>query len=152
MYLNIKPAQDFANKSVRRQTETSGEERLEHNQLAFRLGDFLRPRDTSNPAAKVTQPLHILHVDRRHPRHAKIQRIAGAQLLRLQTTQRLLRRGVGRRRSGSGRRGGRHRYVPSAAVGGLLHSSQISGEQEHDGQTSSKTVEKAARVFMERGK
>jgi hypothetical protein len=163
MYLNVKPAQDFANKSVRRQAETGGEERLEHNQLALRLGDFLRPRDTSN-AAEVTQPLHILHADRRHPRHAKINRIAGAQLLRHQTAQHLLRRGVGRRRgggrrrgvgrrrSGSGRRGGRHRYVPSAAAGGLLHSSQISGEQEHDGQMSSKTVKKAARVFTERRK
>jgi hypothetical protein len=135
MYLNVKPAQDFANKLVRRQAETGGEERLEHNQLAFRLGDFLRPRDTSDSAAKVTQPLHILHVDRRHPRHAEIHR-----------------RGVGRRRSGSRRRGGRHRYVPSAAAGGLLHSSQISSEQEQGGQTSSKTVEKAARVFTERRK
>jgi hypothetical protein len=34
----------------------------------------------------------------------------------------------------------------------LLHSSQISGEQKQGGQTSSKTVEKAARVFTERGK
>jgi hypothetical protein len=48
MYLNVKPAQDFANKSVRRQAETGGEERLEHNQLALRLGDFLRPQDTRN--------------------------------------------------------------------------------------------------------
>jgi hypothetical protein len=152
MYLNVKPAQDFANKSVHRQAETGGEERLEHNQLALRLGDFLRPWDTSNSTAKVTQPLHILHADRRHPRHAKIHRITGAQLLRHQTTQRLLRRGVGRRCSGSRRRGGRHRYVPSAAAGGLLHSSQISGEQEQGGQTSSKTVEKAARVFTESGK
>ena len=64
MYLNVEPAQDFANKSVRRQAETGGEERLEHNQLALRLGDFLRHWDTSNVAAKVTQPLHILHADR----------------------------------------------------------------------------------------
>ena len=34
----------------------------------------------------------------------------------------------------------------------MLHSSQISGEQEQGGQTSSKTVEKVARVFTERGK
>jgi hypothetical protein len=152
MDLNVKSAQDFSNKSVRRQAETSGEERLEHNQLAFRLGDFLRPRDTSDSAAKVTQPLHILHADRRHPRHTKIHRIAGAQLLRRHSTQRFLRRRVGRRRSSSRRRRGRHRYVPSAAAGGLLHSSQISGEQEQGGQASSKIVEKAARVFTERGK
>jgi hypothetical protein len=152
MDLNIKSAQDFSNKSVRRQAETSGEERLEHNQLAFRLGDFLRPRDTSDSPAKVTQSLHILHADRRHPQHTKIHRIAGAQLLRRHSTQRFLRRRVGRRHSGSRRRRGRHRYVPSAAVCGLLHSSKISGEQEQGGQTSSKTVEKAARVFTERGK
>ena len=152
MYLNVKPAQDFANKSERRQAETGGEERLEHNQLALWLGDFLRPRDTSDSAAKVTKSLHILHADRRHPRHTKINRIAGAQLLRRHSTQRFLRRRVGRRRSGSRIRRGRHRYVPSAAAGGLLHSSQISGEQEQGGQTSSKTVEKAARVFTERGR
>jgi hypothetical protein len=152
MDLNAKSAQDFSNKSVRRQAETGGEERLEHNQLTFRRGDFLHPRDTSDSVAKVTQPLHILHADRRHPRHTKINRIAGAQLLRRHSTQRFLRRRVGRRRSGSGRRRGRHRYVPAAAAGGLLHSSQISGEQEQGGQTSSKTVEKAARVFTERGR
>jgi hypothetical protein len=152
MDLNVKSAQDFSNKSVRRQAETSGEECLEHNQFGFRLGDFLRPRDTSDSPAKVTQPLHILHADRRHPRHTKIHHLAGAQLLRRHSTQHFLRRRVGRRRSGSRIRRGRHRYVPSAAAGALLHSSQISGEQEQGGQTSSKTVEKAARVFTERGK
>jgi hypothetical protein len=152
MDLNAKSAQDFSNKLMRRQAETSGEERLEHNQLTFWRGDFLRPRDTSDSVAKVTQPLHILHADRRHPRHTKINRIVGAQLLRRHGTQRFLRRRVGRRCSGSGRRRGRHRYVPSAAAGGLLHSSQISGEQEQAGQTSSKTVEKAARIITERGR
>jgi hypothetical protein len=53
MDLNVKPAQDISNKSVHRQAETSGKERLEHNQLAFRLGDFLHPRHTSDSAAKV---------------------------------------------------------------------------------------------------
>jgi hypothetical protein len=152
MDLNVKSAQDFSHKSMRRQAKTSGKERLEHNQLTFRLGDLLRPWDTSDSAAKVTKPLHILHADRGHLRHAEIHRIAGAQLLRRNCAQRLLRRRVGRRRSGSRRRRGRHRYVPSAAAGGLLHSSQISGEQEQGGQTSSKKVEKAARVFMEHGK
>jgi hypothetical protein len=152
MDLNAKSAQDFSNKSVRRQAETGGEEPLEHNQLPFWRGDFLLPQDTGDSAPKVTQPLHILHADRRHPRHTKIHRIAGVQLLRRQSTQGLLGRRVGRRRSGSRRRRGRHRYVPSAAAGGFLHSSQISGEQEQGGQTSSKTVEKAARVFTERGR
>jgi hypothetical protein len=64
----------------------------------------------------------------------------------------LLRRRVGRRRSGSRRRRGRHRYVSSAASVGLLHTGQISDEQEQGGQTSSEQFEKAVRVFAERGK
>ena len=67
MDLNVKSAQDFSNKSVRRQAETGGEERLEHNQLSFRLGNFLRPRDASNSAAKVAQSLHIFNAGSRHP-------------------------------------------------------------------------------------
>jgi hypothetical protein len=137
---------------VRRQAKTSGKERLEHNQLAFWLGDLLRPRDTSDSATKVTKLLHILHADRGHPRHTEIHRIAGAQLLRRHSAQRLLRRRVGWRRSGSRRRRGRHRYVPSAAAGGLLHTGQISSELGQEGQMSSKRFEKAVRVFAERGK
>jgi hypothetical protein len=113
--------------------------------------DLLRPRDTSDSVAKVTKLLHILHADRGHPRHTKIHCVAGAQLLHRHSAQRLLRRRVDRRRSGSRRRG-RHRYVPSAAAGGLLHTGQISGEQEQGGQASSKRFEKAVRVFAERGK
>jgi hypothetical protein len=152
MDLDVESAQDFSHKSVRRQVKTSGKERLEHNQLAFWLGDLLRPRDTSDSAAKVTKLLHILHADRGHPRHTEIQRIAGVQLLRHHSAQRLLRRCVCRRRSGSRRRRGRHRYVLSAAAGGLLHTGQIAGEQEQGGQTSSKRFGKAVRVFAERGK
>jgi hypothetical protein len=151
MDLDVKSAQDFSNKSMRRQAKTSGKERLEHNQLAFRLGDLLRPWDTSDSAAKVTKLLHILHADRGHPRHTETHRISVAQLLHRHSAQRLLRRRVGRWRSSSRRRS-RHRYVPSATAGGLLHSGQISGEQEQGGQTSSKKVKKAARVFTERGK
>jgi hypothetical protein len=150
--LDVKSAQDFSHESVRRSAKTSSKERLEDNQLAFWIGDLLRPRDTSDSAAKVTKLLHILHVDRGHPRHTEIHRVTGAQLLRRHSAQRLLRRRVGRRRSGSRRRRGRHRYVPSAAAGGLLHTGQISGEQEQGGQTSSKRFEKAVRVFAERGK
>jgi hypothetical protein len=91
MDLDVESAQDFSHKSVRRQAKTSGKERLEHNQLAFWLGDLLRPRDTSESAAKVTKLLHILHVDRGHPRDTKIHRIAGAQLLLRHSAQRLLR-------------------------------------------------------------
>jgi hypothetical protein len=54
MDLDVKSAHDFSHKSVRRQAKTSGKERLEHNQLAFQLGDLLRPRDTSDSAAKET--------------------------------------------------------------------------------------------------
>jgi hypothetical protein len=93
-----------------------------------------------------------LHADRGHPRHTEIHCITGAQLLRRHSAQRLLRRRVGRRCSGIRRRRGRHSYVPSAAAGGLLHTGQISGEQEQGGQTSSKRLEKAVRVFAERGK
>jgi hypothetical protein len=93
-----------------------------------------------------------LHANRGHPRCAEIHRAAGAQLLRRHSAQRLPRRRVGRRRSGSRRRRGRHHYVPSAAAGGLLHTGQISDEQEQGGQTSSERFEKAVRVFVERGK
>jgi hypothetical protein len=150
--LDVESAQDFSHESMRRQAKTSGKERLEDNQLAFWLGDLLRPRDPSDSAAKVTKLLHILHANRGHPRHTEIHRVVGAQLLRRHSAQRLLRRCVGRRRSGSKRRRGRHRYVPSAAAGGLLHTGQISGEQEQGGQTSNERFEKAVRVFAERGK
>jgi hypothetical protein len=150
--LDVESAQDFSHESMRRQAKTSGKERLEDNQLTFRLGDLLRPRDTSDSTANVTKLLHILHADRGHPRHTEIHCVADAQLLRRHSAQRLLKRRIGRRRSGNRRRRGRHRYVPSAAAGGLLHTGQISGEQEQGGQTSSERFEKAVRVFTELGK
>jgi hypothetical protein len=113
---------------------------------------LLRPRDTCHSAAKITKLLHVLHADRGHPRHPELHCVAGAQLLRRHMAQRLLRRRVGRRRSGSRRGRGRHRYVPSSAAGGLLHTGQISDEQEQGGQTSSERFEKAIRVFAVRGK
>jgi hypothetical protein len=133
MDLNVKSTQDFSNKSVRRQAESSDKERLEHNQLTFRLGDFLRPRDTSDSAAKVTKPLHILHADRRHPRHTKIHRVAGAQLLRRHSTQRFLGRRVSRWRSSS-----RGRRSPA--------------NKSKEGRRVTRRWKKAARVFTERGK
>ena len=96
MDLDVKSAQDFSHKSMRGQTKASSEKSLEDNQLTFWLGDLLRPRDTSDSAAKVTKLLHILHADRGHPRHTEIHRIVGAQLLHRHSTQRLLRRRVGR--------------------------------------------------------
>jgi hypothetical protein len=137
---------------MRGQSKTSSEESLEDNQFAFWLGDLLRPRDTSHSTAKITKLLHVLHTNRGHPRHPELHCVAGAQLLRRHMAQRLLRRRVGRRRSDSRRGRGRHRYVPSAAAGGLLHTGQISDEQEQGGQTSSERFEKAIRVFAVRGK
>jgi hypothetical protein len=137
---------------MRGQTKASGEERLEDNQLAFWLGDLLRPQDTCHSAAKITKLLHVLHADRGHPRHAELHCVAGTQLLRRHIAQRLLGRRAGRWCSGSRRGRGQHHYVPSATAGGLLHTGQISNEQEQGGQTSSERFEKAVRVFSERGK
>jgi hypothetical protein len=125
---------------------------LEDNQLAFWLGDLLRPRDTCHSAAEITKLLHVLHADRGHPRHAELHCVTGAQLLCCHIAQRLLGRRADWRCSGSRRGRGRHRYVPSAAAGGLLHMGQISDEQEQGGQTSSKRFEEEVRVFAERGK
>jgi hypothetical protein len=149
--LDVESTQNFSHKSMRGQTKASGEKSLEDNQLAFRLGDLLRPRDTCHSAAEITKLLHVLHVDRGHPRHAELHCVVGVQLLR-HIAQRLLGQRAGRRCSGSRRGRGRHRYVPSAAAGGLLHTGQISDEQEQGGQASSERFEKEVRVFAERGK
>ena len=55
-----------------RQTKASGEKRFKHDQLALRLGDLLRPRNTPHSAAKISKLLHILNTDRGDPRHAKL--------------------------------------------------------------------------------
>jgi hypothetical protein len=93
-----------------------------------------------------------LHADRGHPRHPELHCVAGAQLLCRHMAQRLLRRRVSRWCSGSRRGRRRHRYVPSAVAGGLLHTGQIFDEQEQGGQTSSERFEKAVRGFAVRGK
>jgi hypothetical protein len=150
--LDVEPTQDFSHKSMCGQAKASSEKSLEHNQLAFWLWDLLRPRDTCHSTAEITKLLHVLHADRGHPRHTELHCITGAQLLLCHIAQCLPGRRASRRCSGSRRRRGRHRYVPSAAVGGLLHTGQISDEQEQGEQTSSERFEKAARVFVERGK
>jgi hypothetical protein len=43
-------------------------------------------------------------------------------------------------------------YLGGSVTGGLLHTGQISGEQEQGGQTSSERFEKAVRVFADREK
>jgi hypothetical protein len=63
MDLNVESVQHFSNKSVRRQAETGSEERLEHNQLPFQLGNFLRPRDVGNSAAKVNRCISCTRTD-----------------------------------------------------------------------------------------
>jgi hypothetical protein len=150
--LDVEPSQNFSHKPICGQTKSGSEKSLEHNQFAFRLGDLLRPRDTCHSAAEITKLLHVLHVDRGHPRHAELNCVTGAQLLCRHSAQRLLGRRAGRWCSGSRRGRGRHRYVPSAAAGGLLNTGQISDEQEQGGQTSSERFKKAVRVFTERGK
>jgi hypothetical protein len=114
--------------------------------------DLLCPRDTCHSAAKIPKLLHVLHTDRGHPRHAELHCVAGAQLLCRHIAQRLLGRRAGRWCIGSRRGRGWHGYVPSAAAGGLLHTGQISDEQEQGGQTSSERFEKEVRVFAECGK
>jgi hypothetical protein len=104
VYLDVESTQNFSHKSMRGQTKASGEKSLEGDQLAFRLGDLLCPRDTRHSAAEIPKLLHVLHTDRGHPRHAELHCVAGAQLLCRHIAQRLLGRRAGRRRI-SNRRG-----------------------------------------------
>jgi hypothetical protein len=150
--LDVESTQNFSHKSMHGQTKANGEKSLEDDQLAFRLGDLLCPRDTCHSAAKIPKLLHVLHTDQGHPRHTELHCVAGAQLLRRHIAQCLLGRRAGRRCIGSRRGRGRHGYVQSEAAGGLLHTGQIFDEQEQGGQTSSERFEKEVRVFVERGK
>jgi hypothetical protein len=76
--LDVESTQNFSHKSLRGQTKASGEKNLEDDQLAFRLGDLLCPRDMCHSAAKIPKLLHVLHTDRAHPRHAELHCVAGA--------------------------------------------------------------------------
>jgi hypothetical protein len=152
MDLDVESMQNFSHKPMSGQTKASGEKSFEDDQLAFQLGDLLCPRDTCHSAAKIPKLLHVFHTNRGHPRHAELHCVAGAQLRPRHITQRPLGRRAGRRCIGSRRGRGRHGYVPSVAVGGLLHTGQISDEQEKGGQTSSERFEREFRVFAERGK
>jgi hypothetical protein len=58
-----------------RQAKASDEKCLKNDQLALRLGNLLRPWDTLNPAAKISQLLHILHADRGNLQNAELHRI-----------------------------------------------------------------------------
>jgi hypothetical protein len=68
--LDLESLKDLRHKAMCGQAKASGEKRLKHDQLALRLGNLLRPRDTPNSAAKINQLLHILHADRGNPRNA----------------------------------------------------------------------------------
>jgi hypothetical protein len=140
--LDLESTQDLCHESIRRQTKASGEKGLEDDQFAFWHGDLLRPRDTRHSAAKISKMLHVVHADRGHPRHDKFHCVTRMQLLRRHVAQRALGRCAGRRCIGSKRGRGRHGYVPSAAAGGLLHTDQISDEQEQGGRASGQTVSK----------
>jgi hypothetical protein len=65
--LDLKSSQDLRHKAMHRQAKASGEKSLENDQLALGLGNLLRPRDTPNSTAKISQLLHILHTDQGNP-------------------------------------------------------------------------------------
>jgi hypothetical protein len=95
--------------------------------------------------------LHVMHADRGHPRRAEFHCVAGTQLLRRHIAQRLLGRFASRWRISSRRGRGRHGYVSSVAAGGLLHTGQISDEQDKEGRRASGRFEKEVRVLAARG-
>jgi hypothetical protein len=140
--LDLESTQDLRHESMRRQTKASGEKGLEDDQLVFWLGDLLRPWDTRHSAAKISKLLQVLHTDRGHPQQAEFHCVTRIQLLRRHVAQCVLGRCTSQRCISSRRGRGRHGYIPSAAAGGLLHTGQISDEQEQGGQASGQTVSK----------
>jgi hypothetical protein len=140
--LELKPTQNLCHKSMRRKTKAGCEKGPEDDQLAFWLGDLLRPWDTRHSAAKISKLLHVVHADQGHPRRAEFHCVTRMQLLRRHIAQRALGRCAGRWCIGGGRGRGRHGYVPSAAADGLLHTGQIFDEQEQGGQASGQMVSK----------
>jgi hypothetical protein len=117
---------------------------FKNDQLAFWLGDLLRPRDTPHSAAKISKLLHILHTDRGHPRHAKLHCITRLQLLHRHVAQSVLGRCAGRRCISSRWRRGRHGYVPAA--GGLLDAARSPTSRSKEGKRAGERFLKAARV------
>jgi hypothetical protein len=63
MNLDLESPHDLRHESMCRQTKASGEKSLKNDQLAFWLGDLLRPWDTPHSAAKISKLLHILNAD-----------------------------------------------------------------------------------------
>jgi hypothetical protein len=50
--LDLESPQDLRHESMCRQTKASGEKNFKHDQLALRLRDLLRPRNTPTPLPK----------------------------------------------------------------------------------------------------
>jgi hypothetical protein len=71
MNLDFELLQNLRHKTMRRQAKSGDEKRLKNNQFALGLGDLLHPRDPTNPAAKIPQPLHILNAGQRYPRNTE---------------------------------------------------------------------------------
>jgi hypothetical protein len=131
--LDLKSTQDLRHESMRRQAKASGEKGLEDDQLAFWLGDLLRPRDTRHSTAEISKLLHVVHADRGHPRHAEFHCVTRMQLLHRHIAQRALGQCAGRRCIDNRRGRGRHGYVPSAAAGGLLHTARSPTSRSREG-------------------
>ncbi len=62
--LDHESTQDLRHEAMHRKTKASGKKGLEHDQLAFWLGDLLRPRDTRHSASEISKLLHFVHPDR----------------------------------------------------------------------------------------
>jgi hypothetical protein len=95
--LDLESTKDLHHESMRRQTKASSEKGFKDDQLPFRLEDLLRPWDMPHSAAKISKLLHVLHVDRGHPRHAEFHCVTRMQLLRRHVAQCILGRCAGRR-------------------------------------------------------
>jgi hypothetical protein len=71
MNLDFELLQNLRHKMMHRQAKSDDEKCLKNNQFALGLGDLLRPRDPTNPAAKIPQPLLILNAGQRYPRNTE---------------------------------------------------------------------------------
>jgi hypothetical protein len=147
--LDLESTQDLRHESMRRQTKASGEKGLEDDQLAFRLRDLLRPRDTRHSAAKISKLLHVLHADRGHPRRDELHCVTRMQLLRRHIAQRILGRCASRRCIGSRRGRGRHGYIPSAVAAVCFTRARSPTSRSKEGRRAIKRFQKEARVLRQ---
>jgi hypothetical protein len=94
--LHFEPLQQLCHEAMCREAKSGDEKRLENNQLAFRLGDLLCARQSSDAIAKVPKPLHLQHADRGNPRGTELYGMARLQLHHRQIAQCILGRRRGR--------------------------------------------------------